>query len=347
MTVDDVIFNGNVWKGFGTYADVDAKSVYDGGLLGYFTFEKEVRANAFDEIYSISCTVNISSKTWTENQPAFKTLMYEQGVNIEIREDARYKDLGSVFGSAEDEAYFGAKTQAQVLCENENMRVSITGFGANDTAYNGYICVENLADKTFAFNCGYYAVNGITMLGGDSVTVFGGCKTYIPFGIGKYKLEQNGISEIESIELCVVMWENGKGYLDGEPLDIMWLPITLSQSGNAEDYKVYGEELFSEGGVRVMLLGEGERYSKKCWKIAIINDSDETVCIDTVDKDGKDSAVLISNDVLGPHQHIETDMYTVTGYEGDEASFIFEVLNFARTKILVTGGNVITLKVVK
>lgn len=341
VRVDNVVLNGSIYLGYGASVDVDAMQSAE-AAIGNINFGAEASLGVFDEISSIECTVNIvSDDSWTANFetiPAYYTLMYEQGVNVSVSETARYSGLGSIFTKFEvAEPFYKALANGQVLYSDDEMRISLTGFGDAGYGYGrGYICFENLSQRPLTFSVGNMAVNGVTLLANVSRVELlpTGCKAYELFEISEYTLENNGIEEIESIEIMLNVADGTEELYLSDSQKHMWLSAELSQHGEAKPVVFSGEELFNKAGVRILYTGMGEAYGKPVWNVTVINDSDETVQIMLTDKDGKSGGASVSSYLAGPHQHVNTYISAYDSIKDGKISFVFNVLNYNRTKVL-------------
>ena len=344
VRVKDVVLNGDVFVGFGGSVDADAKQTASDSLFGYIDFNTEVSLGVLDEIKSVECTVNIvSDDSWSASfstSPAFYTLMYDQRVNITVSDGAKYSDLGNVFAKFDfTEPFLGALAEEQLLYGDEEMQISLLGFG--NGGYNsgkGYFCFENLSAEPICIDIGCMAVNGITMLGNRSIVgdLPSGCKCYELLDISEYSLKKKDIEEIESIDIMFNIAGSTESLYLSDTQKHMWLSVKLSQHGNAKPTVFFGEEIFNKNGVRILYTGIGEAYGKTAWNVTVINDSDETVQLLLTDAAGKNAKASLDSRVVGPHQYVNTYIYASDGAKDSSIAVVFNVLNYSRTKVLAT-----------
>lgn len=269
---DEVVFNGNIYKGYASVEEIPSKSVSE-SFLEIMPDTVAISLGEIAEISKIEGCITIKDKTDTSE------LLHSYRVELDISEEASLGNLTESYRQSKIEGpYLGALAEKQVIFKNEEISVTLLYFGTNDiyTIYPAYLCIENSGNEGKYFALEGFSVNGLS----DSLSL---TESYIPQGMKAYGkvdfsrfLEEN-IEEIENLDILFSISSETGGF--SAPEELYNVPVAFKENGTAKAAKLSEKVIFEYDGVRMLLDENGEKYGSPCWKVTVINDRDEDIGI--------------------------------------------------------------------
>lgn len=186
ITIDNIAMDG-IMSGMSEEGNIEANQITDiTCFIGY-------------DYHTISCgmenkdisMVEFSIRIW--NLETYKNYYEETHILYPLGEDVAQKKV-----------YVPAGTDV-VLLDNDVCKISFIKGEKEESAYYLYLYIENKTDKTIAFEFLKSKVNGIATSVTDSIPKITP-KNAIYYTPSFWQLEEDGISEVETIELPIVAY---------------------------------------------------------------------------------------------------------------------------------------------
>ncbi len=303
-----------------------------------------------------------------ENSITGHHLLWNQPVRIQLSQETlvwpKDVDVRLSFG----QPIFDAWAQEQVLMDNDQMKVTLMGLGGRVPAdeweaflgnreINATVCVENRTDEFLPIGLlGMCADGRFVSAVGDSDRIPPHCRVYQSISILGHKLEETGMTSMESISLLLQQDVYSALYTGGTRSELICCPVVLSQRGTAQPMPK-GQKLLEENGIRVSLLSTEVTASSHNWLVLIENTTDNAYRVELTDPSwkvisatfGDETAPYISDGQVGPHQYTVAEIIFYYG-EGvelpqDSIEMRLKVQDFFKESIAFSSSGVISLRI--
>ena len=308
--------------------------------------------NVLKNLETLQFTINLV------NNRSGRTLWPEQTFLVDMSQ-APSADMESSYRTTLcfDYPFMGAIAQEQILCETEQMRLTLLGVGSavennTRTSCDFYFRAENLSDKDSNISLEGIVINGqfFELYGDDSVSA--GKEKYFSAWFDGSTLKNQKTTGIHSLEFLVSISEEDQTWFREMPR--MWCPVTLQQAADPQS-GLSGKLLWEEQGVRLSLLEFDPQGGQ--WLLLVENNTDQDISLNAVDASydgipsGSGWSIYLYEGALGAGQ---TTVCSVRIFDvGDddltsvpkEISFRPQVRSFYETQVLFTSDETITLSV--
>jgi len=357
--IDNIIINGEFTVDNYMYISVEPNQC-ETASFGKEISKNLIDAGVIDSIHSISGNLEAQIINEYTNDlsllDSLKTIEKNQTININISGDALETNLKARFPKAEfSSPFYGASSGEQEIFNNGKIKITLLAFGkAEKLSGCGFVCIENLTDEEQGIDVVSYCINGYMLDANIAQVNMGGAEKLLSpkskrigvIDITPDDMWENNISEIETFELGISLFEPKHGTYVSESDELVWVDVNLNVENSSEkkvqqDLK---EIIFDKNNVKIYVTEYGISGGDPQWKITVENESDEDICVQFGDENS-DSANLYALDLqLKAHSKKNAEL-GVLNDSGDFSAKVY-VLDYFETKILYTGDEMFSLKTI-
>lgn len=301
-----------------------------------------------EEITSVSCHIEIQD----ENYEVIEEL------------DANPEMVQNLVPAVIYDPFLDAKADEQVLVDDENVKVTLKGWGKSPES--GYVRAtvyfENKSEDEIPVMISAMSLNGIFLECHDRVNFLKpGENCYSVGSILESEAEDEGIESITDVAVLLMTDESQNtgmvNYDGGE-----WYQLALSEQGDTAAEFETGEILYETDDIEISLVSQdvsewsfgGGHYE---WKLAVVNNSDENIevavtnlLLDGVSEaewvgDDYDRSFYVSNHEVGAHsnRYVFLNVSYEEKIERPELRFQFQIRSMAGGAVIDTGKEEITI----
>jgi hypothetical protein len=247
-----------------------------------------------------------------------------QKVEDKIEDSTKTTEESTKEESTKEELYIDI--EQQVIVENEFVRITAKGID-----YEGFtgpelkILIENLTDIDLTIQSEYSIINNIMIDNMFSADVAAGKKVNDGISFSETELSNYGIGEIAIIEVTIHAI-NSDSWDRVFETDVIALPTNVYES-YVQEYYTEGFVMADEKGVKVTALGLGEDWMGPALFVAIENNSDQIITVQSEDVsvNGFMMSTIFSADVLPGKIAYDTVTFMSSDLEENEIEDITDM----------------------
>ena len=305
------------------------------------------------EFYASVQSMDTHRKIWVD-EPFKVTYSEETAPPLKSDPYGLYEDMESVSELCSD-PYLGASAEEQILYEDDDVEVKLTGLGANEYGDSGFVIFTNKSDKIQYISFDGAVYNGRFGYLIDQVQIMPHTVRYDYLPWISYDCEALGVEGISDLKFALRKCPNENLGSMGFG-DITWCPVKLKTKASETGSFSAGEKtLYEKDGLRLALVRyvppNTESWAVPSWVLSLENDTDKDISLDMTDVDmngkhaGNDrnkwNAYMDSNPI-GAHQK---RYFSVIGNTESLKTISFKLLikSYTGDRILETADDVITL----
>lgn len=354
----EMIKPGETWTNL-TRWDLDGLDPIE--VQGKISFGDVELLRVLDRIEKISFTMDIM------HAEKCTTLLKDQVFTVNVN-----FDTGVVFGGEYYTYHLYDKPERdilageQVLFEDEELRITLLGFGGTDqdfaTDLRGALKIENLGEVTCYVGVDGFAFDDVFVPTSVMSTIPAGSVVYEVLTLDYYKLDEYGVDSSSSLKILFrfmdfLSLEGGGGFSE-----YFWEDVELLASGRTPTFVATQKELYDHNGVRLSLI---RADLEDCtWYISVENNSENDLKLSVYDVSTLDAQLSTASDdsnlsdITMPNRLVLSNARICAGHrsvmkllgynldllQAQALSFKLCFMDFAAEEAILWDNNVITIE---